>query len=219
VERQADVVRLGRAPTWDAPLIVQVSRWDPLKDFSGVMRGFAMLCERHGSVASHLVLAGPNVKAVADDPEGDGVFDGIVAEWRALPHSIRSRVHLVSLPTKDVAENAVIVNALQRHAAVVVQKSLHEGFGLTVTEAMWKGRPVVASAVGGIQDQIEDGVSGVLLKDPHDLDTFVEVLHELLETPAKAERLGAAARERVRDQFLGLRHLAQYAQLLEEILA
>lgn len=218
VERQADVVRLGRAPSWDTPLVVQVSRWDPLKDFVGVMRGFARLCERHASVAAHLVLAGPNVTAVADDPEGGEVFDQVVSEWRALPHAIRGRVHLASLPTKDVAENAVIVNALQRHAAIVVQKSLNEGFGLTVTEAMWKGRPVVASAVGGIQDQIEDGVSGVLLNDPHDLDAFVGVLHELLCNPAKAERLGAAARERVRDQFLGLRHLGQYAQLFAKIL-
>ena len=100
-----------------------------------------------------------------------------------------------------------------------MQKSLHEGFGLTVTEAMWKGRPVVASAVGGIQDQIEDGVSGVLLKDPGDLDVFADVLRDLLSNPAKAGRLGAAARERVREEFLGLRHLSQYAELLQEILA
>jgi trehalose synthase len=117
-----------------------------------------------------------------------------------------------------VAENAVIVNALQRHAAIVVQKSLHEGFGLTVTEAMWKGRPVVASAVGGIQDQIEDGVSGILLKDPRDFEALADVLDGLLRDPAEAERLGAAARERVRDRFLGLRHLTQYAQLLEDVL-
>ena len=69
----------------------------------------------------------------------------------------------------DVDENAIIVNAVQRHATVVVQKSLVEGFGLTVTEAMWKSRPVVASAVGGIQDQIADGKEGLLLPDPHDL--------------------------------------------------
>jgi trehalose synthase len=218
VEHQADVVRLGRAPTWDTPLVVQVSRWDPLKDFVGVMGAFALLCERHVAVDAHLVLAGPNVTAVADDPEGGQVFDQVVAQWRALPHAIRGRVHLASLPTKDVAENAVIVNALQRHAAIVVQKSLHEGFGLTVTEAMWKGRPVVASAVGGIQDQIEDGVSGILLKDPRDLEALADVLDGLLRDPAEAERLGAAARERVRDRFLGLRHLTQYAQLLEDVL-
>jgi trehalose synthase len=110
------------------------------------------------------------------------------------------------------------VNALQRHAAVVVQKSLHEGFGLTVTEAMWKARPVVASAVGGIQDQIEDGLSGILLKEPTNLDAFAEALRGLLENPAAAARLGAAAKQRVREHFLGVRHLIQYAELFQRFL-
>ena len=105
---------------------------------------------------SHLVLAGPNVHAVADDPEGAEVFDKTEQAWRELPAAQRARVHLACLPMNDVEENAAIVNALQRHATVVVQKSIQEGFGLTVTEAMWKARPVVASAVGGIQDQIID---------------------------------------------------------------
>jgi trehalose synthase len=217
VERRADVIRLGRAPSWDAPLIVQVSRWDPLKDPIGVMRGFARLCADAVSRNAHLVLAGPNVTAVSDDPEGGEVFGRVLTAWRALPHAIRDRIHLASLPTDDVAENAIIVNALQRHATIIVQKSLREGFGLTVTEAMWKGRPVVASAVGGIQDQIQDGVNGILLKDPSDLDAFGEAIRGLLENPAEAERLGAAARERVREEFLGVRHLLQYAELLENL--
>jgi trehalose synthase len=197
--------------------VVQVSRWDPLKDPIGVMRGFARLCDGGSPRNSHLVLAGPNVTAVADDPEGGAVFGRVLTAWRALPHGIRDRVHLVSLPIDDVAENAIIVNALQRHATVVVQKSLREGFGLTVTEAMWKARPVVASAVGGIQDQIQDGVNGILLKDPTDLDVFAEAVRWLLENPADAGRLGEAARERVRDEFLGVRHLLQYAELIEDL--
>jgi trehalose synthase len=217
VERQADVIRLGRAPTWESPLVVQVSRWDPLKDPTGVMEGFARFCEAGSRAGAHLVLAGPNVRGVSDDPEGGDVFARTLARWRKLPHAVRQRVHLASLPTADVDENAIIVNALQRHAAVVVQKSLREGFGLTVTEAMWKGRPVVASAVGGIQDQIEDGQTGVLLKDPRDLDGFAEALRDLLEDPERARRLGEAARERVRRDFLGLRHLLQYAHLLEDL--
>jgi trehalose synthase len=217
VERRADVVRLGRAPTWDAPLVVQISRWDPLKDMEGVMEGFARLCGAGGTDGPQLVLAGPNVSAVADDPEGGAVFDDVFAAWRALPHGIRQRIHLAALPTADVDENAIIVNALQRHASVIVQKSLKEGFGLTVTEAMWKGRPVLASAVGGIQDQIEDGVSGVLLRDPSDLDAFAEALRDLLEHPEEARRIGEAARERVRKHFLGVRHLVQYADLFERL--
>ena len=106
----------------------------------------------------HLVLVGPDVTAVADDPEGAEVLAEVEAAWRdAARAPIRRRVHLALLPMEDADENAVIVNALQRRADVVVQKSLAEGFGLTVAEAMWKGRPVVASRVGGIQDQIEDG--------------------------------------------------------------
>src|SRR3954471_14524489 len=112
----------------------------------------------------HLVLAGPDVTAVADDPEGAEVFAEVEAAWRELPPPVRRRVHLALLPMEDADENAVIVNALQRRADVVVQKSLAEGFGLTVSEAMWKARPVVASNVGGIRDQIEDGVTGMLVE-------------------------------------------------------
>lgn len=217
VERRADIVRLGRAPTWDTPLVVQVSRWDPLKDPIGVMQGFAELVDGEGPAGAELVLAGPNVNAVADDPEGAAVFNEVLDAWRALPHNVRNRIHLASLPTADVEENAAIVNALQRHAAVVVQKSLHEGFGLTVTEAMWKARPVLASAVGGIQDQVEDGVHGLLLEDPTDLEAFRVKLRRLLEDRPYAERLGEAARERVRHEFLGVRHLLEYAQLVERL--
>jgi len=215
VERHADVLRLGRAPTWDTPLIVQVSRWDPLKDPVGVMHGFTQLVNGAAPIGAELVLAGPNVNAIADDPEEAAVMDEVIAAWHRLSHSDRNRVHLACLPMADIDENAAIVNALQRHAAVVVQKSLHEGFGLTVTEAMWKGRPIVASAVGGIQDQITDGVNGLLLDDPTDLQAFAATLRRLLEDRAYAEGLGQNARQRVREQYLGIRHLSQYAELLK----
>ena len=107
----------------------------------------------------------------------------------------------------DVDENAHLVNALQRYASVVVQKSLVEGFGLTVTEPMWKARPVVASAVGGIQDQIEHGVSGLLLDDPFDLVAMLSAVDSLLRDPQTAERLGRGAHLRVLDRFLADRHL------------
>ena len=151
---------------------MQISRWDPLKDHLGVMRGFADLVDGTAPAGAELILAGPNVNAVADDPEGVAVFNEILTAWRQLSHADRRRIQLVNLPMADAEENAAIVNALQRHAAVIVQKSLHEGFGLTVTEAMWKGRPIVASATGGIQDQITDGVHGLLIEDPHDLQSL-----------------------------------------------
>src|SRR5690606_7937626 len=134
--------------------------------------------------------------------------------WRGLAPPDRHRVHLAALPMDDVDENAHIVNAAQRAAAVVVQKSLQEGFGLTVTEAMWKSRPVIASAVGGIQDQIEDSVSGLLLADPTDLGTAGRLMATVLTDEALAARLGAGARERVFQEFLPDRHLLQYDELL-----
>ncbi|MBW2424162.1 MAG: glycosyltransferase [Deltaproteobacteria bacterium] len=217
VQHKADLIRCGRAPRSDEPLVVQVSRWDRLKDPVGLIRGFATALDRGRIGAAELVVAGPNVSAVADDPEGDIVFRESLAAWRSLPHSARDRVTLASLPTHDVEENAVIVNALQRHASIIVQKSLQEGFGLTVTEGMWKGRPVIASAVGGINDQIEDGVSGVLLQDPRDPIEFSEALEGLLTNPARAKSIGNAARERVREHFLALRHLRQYHELLSTL--
>lgn len=107
-----------------------------------------------------------------------------------------------------------MVNALQRRANVVVQKSLAEGFGLTVAEAMWKARPVVASRIGGIQDQIVEGVSGVLVSDPTDLAEFGEAVRDLLTDPDRATKMGADAQERVRDEFLGPRQLMQYLKLI-----
>ena len=117
----------------------------------------------------------------------------------------------------DLEENGAIVNALQRHAAIIVQKSLKEGFGLTVTEGMWKSRPVVASAVGGIQDQIADEVDGLLLPDPTDLDALAARLERLLLESELRHQLGRRAHERVKAEFLPLRHLTQYAQLLERV--
>lgn len=214
VTHRADLVRMGRAPKAETPLVVQVSRWDTLKDHVGVMRGFASLVEGPQALDAQLVLAGPNVHAVADDPEGHLVFRTVLEAWRGLPHGVRDHVTLASLPSSDIEESAAIVNALQRHASVVVQKSLREGFGLTVTEAMWKEKPVLASATGGIQDQIQDGKSGVLLSDPTDLEGFSAALRDLLEHPDKARAMGLAARERVRERFLGIRHLLQYHALL-----
>jgi trehalose synthase len=168
---------------------------------------------------AHLVLAGPDVSGVTDDPEGAEVLEEIEAVWRRLPPAKRSRVHLSCLPMADIDENAAIVNALQRHSAVVVQKSIQEGFGLTVAEAMWKARPVVASAVGGIMDQIVDGETGVLLDDPNDLVKFGELVSGLLNDRERAERLGRNAREHVRRNFLANRHARQYIELLGAVLA
>jgi trehalose synthase len=215
VEHAARVIE-ERQLRLDDPLVAQVSRWDRLKDPLGVMAAFAEHVDPEDE--PHLVLAGPDVTAVADDPEGAEVFAEAEAAWHELRPDVRGRVHLALLPMDDPDENAVIVNALQRRADVVVQKSLAEGFGLTVAEAMWKGRPVVATRVGGIQDQIEDGRTGWLV-DPEDLRAFGERISALLSDPHGAERMGEAAQTRVRDLFLGPRHLGQYVELLDRVLA
>jgi trehalose synthase len=202
----------------ESRLVVQVSRWDRLKDMPGVLRGFTE-CLDTLPADTHLALVGPEAAGVADDPEGVAVFDECKSLWERLPEEVQARVHLVSLPMDDVDENAHLVNALQHRAAVVVQKSLVEGFGLTVTEAMWKARPVIASAVGGICDQIQDGVEGLLLRDPQDLEAFGAALERVLGDEAYAAKLGAAARERVEDQYLGDRHLIQYAELFALLIA
>jgi trehalose synthase len=201
----------------DARIVLQLSRWDRLKDMTGVLIGFAEhLDELPDDV--HLLLAGPEVSGVSDDPEGAAVLESCRDLWKKLPDSSRSRIHLCCLPMDDVDENAHLVNALQRRATVVVQKSLVEGFGLTVTEPMWKAKPVVASAVGGIRDQIEDGVSGILLHDPKDLDAMMDAVGGLLRDPDGATALGAAAHERVLDRFLGDRHLLQYVDLFARLI-
>jgi len=200
----------------DDPLLAQVSRWDRLKDPLGVLTAFAEHVDHADE--PHLVLAGPDVSGVADDPEGAAVLAEVEDARRTLPVSIRRRVHLAQLPMQDADENAVIVNALQRRADIVAQKSLAEGFGLTVAEAMWKGRPVIASRVGGIQDQIEDGATGYLV-DAEDLIAFGARVNELLADPHGAARIGEQAQARVRDRFLGSRHLGQYVELIGSVLA
>ncbi len=215
INRRVDVLQTGPPPPAEAPVVVQVSRWDRMKDMPGVMNGFAEHVDP--SLGAHLLLVGPAVTGVADDPEAAAVLEECIELWRALPHAARSHVHLACTPMADPDEAAAIVNALQRHAAVVVQKSIAEGFGLTVAEAMWKARPIVASAVGGIVDQIVSGAHGLLVADPFDLASFGTAVETLLRDRTEADRLGTNARARAGAEFLGDRHLEQYGELLARL--
>ncbi|HEX2708640.1 MAG TPA: glycosyltransferase [Solirubrobacterales bacterium] len=213
VERGAEIWQEARLPK-RAPTVIQVSRWDRLKDHRGLLDCFS---DHLSGEDLHLVLAGPASGAVADDPEGATVWSEMVGAWEELPGPVRHRVHLLSLPMHNLDENGAMVNALQRRGAVIVQKSLAEGFGLTVAEAMWKRRPVIGTRVGGIQDQIEDGVNGVLIDDPRDLAGLGAAIAGLLADPRRAEKLGAAARRRVLESYLGASRLAEYVDLLAAI--
>ncbi len=215
VRYRAETVEVAPAPG-DRPLIVQISRWDRLKDHVGVLEAFSTHVDP--SLDAHLLLAGPAAGSVDDDPEAKEVLADNVDAWRKLPDAARERIHLISLPMDDPEENAYIVNALQREATVVVQKSLAEGFGLTVAEAMWKTRPMVASRVGGIQDQIVDGKSGLLI-DARDPEAFGTAVTSLLRDPGFAQAMGHAGRERIRGHFLPPRFLSKHLDLATGIAA
>jgi trehalose synthase len=203
-------------PGPDDPVVVQISRWDRLKDMAGVMRGFSEYVAP--SAHAYLLLAGPAVTGVTDDPEGAAVYAECLLQWRDLPAAVRGRTLLVNLPLDDIDENAAMVNALQRHATVITQKSLAEGFGLTVAEGMWKARPVIGSAVGGIIDQIAPG-TGILLPDPGDLTAFGATVLRLLENPEDARRIGRAAMAHVQEQYVGDLHLLRYASLFSALIS
>jgi trehalose synthase len=215
ISRAAEITGDARPGPGD-PLVVQVSRWDRLKDMSGVMRGFA---DYVAPVIDdgYLLLVGPSVAGVTDDPEGAAVYGECMLQWRELPDHIRARILLVTLPLDDIDENAAMVNALQRHASIITQKSLAEGFGLTVAEGMWKGRPVIGSAVGGIIDQVADG-TGILLPDPRDLRAFGAAVCRLLQDKTEAGRMGGAGQAYIREQYVGDLHLLRYAGLLGPML-
>jgi len=214
VERPATAVQEERVPA-DAKVVAQVSRWDRLKDPLGLL---AMLAEHLDDPDLHLVLVGPDTDGVSDDPEGAAVYDEVTEAWQRLDPEDRRRTHLLSLPMHDIEENGAMVNAIQRRADVVIQKSIAEGFGLTVAEAMWKRRPVVGSRVGGIQDQVEDGGTGILIDDPHDLAACAAAVEAILGDPDRAEAMGEAARQRVIDRYLAIHRLREYVELLSGLI-
>lgn len=176
----------------DRPIITQVSRFDYLKDPIGVIDAFRRVRK---SVKCRLLLAGG---PASDDPEGEEVLNRVREEAEGNPD-----IHLLLLPPNSNTE----INALQRASAVVVQKSIREGFGLTVSEALWKARPVVASAVGGIPLQVKHRYSGLLV---HSVEGAAYAIKQLLNNPDYARRLGENGREHVRQNFLLTRHLRDY---------
>lgn len=187
-----------RIPT-DKPFITQVSRFDPWKDPEGVLKVFELVKQQ---VDCRLVYC---YNMSADDPEGVKIYERMLQT--AKPYLDSGDVLFIR------GDDPVLVNVLQRTSSVILQKSTREGFGLTVTEAMWKGTPVVASNVGGIPTQIRDGVTGFLV-EPLELDSCAEKVVALLEDTDLASRIGQAAREYAREHFLITRHLLDYLNLL-----
>jgi len=186
-----EFLRSYKIPT-DRPLVTQISRFDRWKDPMGVINAFRKAREQ---VECTLVLVGNNA---SDDPEGEKILESIksVADEGIIILSV---------------DDPTLVNALQRHAAVVLQKSTREGFGLTVAEAMWKGAAVIGGDVGGIRHQIKDEWNGFLVKTPD--EAAARMVH-LLTNPALRERIGTRAKESVRQNFLMSRLLEDWLDLL-----
>jgi trehalose synthase len=176
----------------DLPLVVQISRFDKWKDPQGVIAAFRRARKK---VDCTLVLVG---NVATDDPEGQEVFESLCA-------CAEERILILSV------QDSALVNALQRRADVVLQKSIREGFGLTVAEAMWKGAAVIGGRVGGIKHQIEDGVSGFLVDS---IDEAAERIVELVKNENLRRRLGARAKESVRQRFLMTRLMEDWLDLV-----
>lgn len=175
----------------DLPLVVQISRFDRWKDPEGVIEAFKLARKQ---IDATLVLLG---NIAVDDPEGPKVYDSLMA----------SRDERIIILSK---EDTALVNALQRRATVVLQKSIREGFGLTVAEAMWKGTPVIGGNVGGIRYQIEDGVDGFLVSS---VEQAADRIVQLVKDETLCRELGRRARQKVKDNFLLTRLLEQYLDL------
>jgi trehalose synthase len=175
----------------DLPIVAQISRYDRWKDPEGVIEAFKIARKQ---VPATLVLLG---NIATDDPEGQEVFESV------LRHK-DERIRILTV------EDSALVNALQRKATVVLQKSLREGFGLTVTEAMWKGAAVVGGRCGGIKQQIQDGVNGLLVSS---VDEAANAIVQILKDDSFKQTLGAAARETVKKRFLMSRELEQLMDL------
>lgn len=176
----------------EKPLIVQISRFDFLKDPVGVIQAYRIVKR---NIDCQLVLGGGTA---SDDPESDLVLQQVMKEADGDPD-----IHILAIPPGS----DVVINALQRAASVVVQKSLREGFGLTVTEALWKGKPVVASAVGGIPLQIKNRYHGMLCHSP---EGAAYALKQILNSPEYGAQMGENGREHVRQNYLLTRHLKEY---------
>ncbi len=209
------------------PIVTQVSRWDRLKGWAPLLKGFVLMKERadrFGATSEmhrnrldlvRLVLAGPDPRSVHDDPEGKEVFDEICSLWLGLPPEYRKDVAVLLLPMASRTENALMVNALQRCSTVVAQNSLREGFGLTVTEALWKGCPVMGTHAAGIREQMIDGEHGRLVADPQNPEEIAATLDSMLASSGDLDRWRRNARKRAAEHFLLFAQVSRWLRTLK----
>jgi trehalose synthase len=213
------------------PIVLQVSRWDRLKGWKPLLDAFLRMKARARAGATHelssrnqrrlelarLVLAGPDPAGVSDDPEGVAVFRELCETYKGLSPADREDVVLLLLPMDSRKHNALVVNALQRCATVVVQNSLREGFGLTATEAMWKRHAVLGTQAVGIRTQIRHNIDGLLSRDANDPDEIAANIEALLVEPKVRYEMGGHALRRVHDHFLIFAQLSHYLSLFSRV--
>lgn len=212
------------------PIITQISRWDRLKGFGPLLEAFVRLKNRlregkYDSDPIHrkrleitrLVLAGPDPESVQDDPEALQVLKELCSRYTSFDREMQQDVMLLTLPMVSRRENALMVNALQRCSTIVVQNSIQEGFGLTVTEAMWKRISVLGSNACGIRQQIQGGVNGRILSLPDDPDEVANALDEMLQDPDTRHLWGRNAQRRVHETFLVFKQVASWLRVLASV--
>ncbi len=215
------------------PIVTQVSRWDRLKGFRTLMKGFARLkadarangndndrTHRRRLDLVRLVLVGPDPSSVADDPEGLEVLEDLKVVYAGLAPEVQRDVALVTLPMESRRDNALMVNAIQRTSSIVVQNSIREGFGLTVTEAMWKGIAVLSNYQAcGPRQQVRDDLDGRMITDPTDEVALARTLNAMLRSPDKRDAWGRSAQRRVYAEFLIFTQLRRWFRVLQDKLA
>jgi len=211
------------------PIVAQVSRWDRLKGFEPLLAAFLRLKSRLHEGGStlperrcrqleilRLVLAGPDPDSIQDDPEGRETFEQLRRAYCGLAPELQQDIAVLCLPMTSRKNNELMVNAIQRCASIVVQNSIREGFGLTVTEAMWKGAPVLGTEACGIRHQVRDGIEGRLVRNPEDPEEIARLLDEMLSDDSQRERWSRNAQKRAHTEFLVFAQMQRWLRVLAQ---
>jgi len=231
----ADDKELSQFGFLERPILLQISRWDRLKGWDELLAGYADIkmnpdkyVDKNSSTAKEhrnyidrmaLVFAGPDSSKIADDPEGLEVFMSLVDQISKYPLEVQKSIAMLSLPLDSRWQNALIVNALQRVASVVIQNSIREGFGLTLLEAMWKQRPCIASDACGLRQQMRPDVDGVMIFGPEDPKSVSKALNTMISVgDEKRELMARNAKKRAVDNFLVYSQVANYLKCITDII-
>lgn len=209
------------------PIITQVSRWDRLKGFKPLLEGFTLLKKRLKSgelkvegrqkrrlEIVRLLMVGPDPASIQDDPEGQEVLHDLINFYTSLDNDIQQDVALITLPMNSLKENALMVNAIQRCTTIGVQNSLREGFGLTATELMLKGIPIMAANACGLRLQVRDGIDGRVIQDAENKEEIATTLNEMLADVPNRQNWAKNSEKRVFDEFLVFTQIRNWLRVI-----